>query len=365
MNSVPDKRNVVLSFSGVSKSFGDTRVIDDFSLDIFDGEFITLLGSSGCGKTTLLRIAAGFEDPSGGEILVDGEPITKMPPDKRPSNMVFQNYALFPHMTVAENVAYGPRLHGLGKQEIEDKVRSALEMVDLDGRSELSVLSLSGGQRQRVAIARALVNEPRILLLDEPLGALDLKLRRHMQMELRKIQENIGTTFIYVTHDQEEALTMSHRIVVMEEGRAMQIGTPDEVYARPANTFVARFIGESNLLPGRVVDAIDGETYRVHMDGQEDSLRCGYFGRESMQIGEETQVCFRPEELRIEPADGHGLRGRVLSRTLNGPQARYEISLETGGSLQANTPRGEVYRTEQTVTVNVPADVGVIVRDEI
>ena len=236
----------------ISKSFGDFEVLKDVSLEIKKGEFFSLLGPSGCGKTTLLRIIAGFEHPDNGVLTLDGENVLSLPPNKRHTNTVFQNYALFPHLTVFENVAFSPRLKGVSGAQIKNKVEEYIHLVRLEGHAEKKPNQLSGGQKQRVAIARALINEPRVLLLDEPLSALDAKLRQHMLIELDRIHDEIGITFIYVTHDQQEALSVSDRLAVMNQGDILQIGTPHEIYESPATDFVARFIGETNLFDGTV-----------------------------------------------------------------------------------------------------------------
>lgn len=252
------EEKILLSVKGVSKFFGDNEVLKSLSLDVYEGEFLTLLGPSGCGKTTLLRLIAGLEEPTKGSILLDGSDMTDLPPEKRPLNTVFQNYALFPHMNVAQNVAYGLKIRKTPRKEITRKVEEALALVQLSGYGKRSPAQLSGGQRQRVAIARAVVLAPRLLLLDEPLGALDLQLRRQMQQELKRLQKALGITFIYVTHDQEEALNMSDRIAVMREGRICQMGAPQEIYEHPNSMFTAQFIGQTNLLHARVKAVQDG-----------------------------------------------------------------------------------------------------------
>ena len=247
-----DKSQNIIELKHISKIYDDNgfKAVDDFNLEVKRGEFVTFLGPSGCGKTTTLRMIAGFELPSDGEILLNGEDISKLPANKRPINTVFQRYALFPHMNIYDNIAFGLKLKKLPKDEIRKKVRHVLDMVDLEGFENRKISTLSGGQQQRIAIARALVNEPEILMLDEPLGALDLKMRQEMQLELKNMHDQLGITFIYVTHDQEEALTMSDKIVVMSEGRIQQVGTPEDIYNEPQNAFVADFIGESNIFKG-------------------------------------------------------------------------------------------------------------------
>src|SRR6188472_2130160 len=244
----------------VTKQFGDVAAVDDLSLDIEEGEFFSMLGPSGCGKTTTLRMIGGFEDPTYGTVYLGGRDVTDLPPYKRDVNTVFQSYALFPHLNVFENVAFGLRRRKVGKDEVGTRVKDALKLVDLVGFEERKPPQMSGGQQQRVALARALVNHPKVLLLDEPLGALDLKLRKQMQLELKRIQQEVGITFIYVTHDQEEAMTMSNRLAVMRQGRIEQLGAPEDVYENPATEFVAGFLGASNLLEGEVKESTNGRS---------------------------------------------------------------------------------------------------------
>ena len=297
--------NKIIELKNISKSFDGETVLDGISLDIHDNEFITLLGPSGCGKTTTLRIIGGFETPDQGDVIFMGEKINNVPPHKRHVNTVFQRYALFPHLNVFENVAFPLRERKVPRKEIKEKVDRMLKMVMLSGFAERRVTSLSGGQQQRVAIARALVNEPKVLLLDEPLGALDLKLRKDMQQELKKIQKNTGITFIFVTHDQEEALSMSDTIVVMSHGKIQQIGTPTDIYNEPVNAFVADFIGESNI-----VDGIMLEDYKVSFGGQVfECLDKGFAPKD---------VVIRPEDVDIVAPENGALRGTVTSVTFMG-----------------------------------------------
>ena len=250
----------IISFSNVSKRFGTVTAVNQASFDIYRGEFFSLLGPSGCGKTTLLRIVAGFEAPTEGEILVDGQPMSATPPNRRPVNMVFQNYAIFPHLDVRRNIAFGMRKSGLSKTDLNKRIDEVLELIKLPGYGSRGSEELSGGQRQRVALARALIKQPKVLLLDEPLGALDKKLREQMQIELRQLQQQLGITFLFVTHDQEEALTLSDRIAVMSEGEVMEIASPAELYESPSSRFVADFIGNMNFFEGQVVDSEAGNT---------------------------------------------------------------------------------------------------------
>ena len=300
--------NKIIELKNISKAFDGETVLDNISLDIHDNEFMTLLGPSGCGKTTTLRIIGGFAYPDQGDVIFMGDRINDVPPHKRNVNTVFQKYALFPHLNVFENVAFPLRERKLPKQEIKEKVNKMLDMVMLSGFAHRRVTSLSGGQQQRVAIARALVNEPKVLLLDEPLGALDLKLRKDMQQELKKIQKSTGITFIFVTHDQEEALSMSDTIVVMSEGKIQQIGTPQDIYNEPVNAFVADFIGESNI-----VDGVMLADYKVRFGGQIfDCLDTGFAPNEPVD------VVIRPEDVDIvKPAPGV-LQGTVTSVTFMG-----------------------------------------------
>ena len=289
-------------------AFDDEIVLDDINLYFNDKEFLTLLGPSGCGKTTTLRIIGGFIKPTGGDVLFDGERINDVPPHKRKVNTVFQKYALFPHLDVYENVAFGLRLAKLPEQEIDERVTQMLEIVSLKGFENRKVSQLSGGQQQRVAIARALVNSPKVLLLDEPLGALDLRLRKDMQNELKRIQQAMGITFIYVTHDQEEALSMSDTVVVMDKGRIQQIGTPEDIYNEPKNAFVADFIGESNILDGVML-----EDRLVKFFGRK--FKCVDAGFEK---NEPVDVVIRPEDIDIVPPDDGHLCGTVTSVTFKG-----------------------------------------------
>ena len=298
----------IIELKNISKAFDGETVLDGISLDIYDNEFITLLGPSGCGKTTTLRIIGGFTTPDEGDLIFMGERINDVPPHRRHVNTVFQKYALFPHLNVFENVAFPLRERKLPKKEIKEKVDRMLSMVMLSGFADRRVTSLSGGQQQRVAIARALVNDPKVLLLDEPLGALDLKLRKDMQQELKKIQKNTGITFVFVTHDQEEALSMSDTIVVMSEGKIQQIGTPSDVYNEPINAFVADFIGESNI-----VDGVMLEDFRVSFGGHVfECLDKGFAKKEPVD------VVIRPEDVDIVAPDKGMLCGTVTSVTFMG-----------------------------------------------
>ena len=309
----------IVELRGVSKSFDGELVLDHIDLDIYDNEFLTLLGPSGCGKTTTLRIIGGFETADEGEVIFMGEEIGSVPPHKRNVNTVFQRYALFPHLNVFENVAFPLREKKVPKAEIDQRVNEMLSLVALKGFEKRSVTSLSGGQQQRVAIARALVGRPKVLLLDEPLAALDLKLRKDMQQELKNIQKATGITFIFVTHDQEEALSMSDTVVVMSEGRIQQIGTPIDIYNEPKNAFVADFIGESNILDGVML-----RDRRVSFSGH--VFDCV---DEGFELKEAVDVVIRPEDVDIVPAEKGMLRGIVTSVTFLG--VHYEIIVDING----------------------------------
>lgn len=307
----------LIELNNLTKEFNGQVVLKGIHLDIYENEFMTLLGPSGCGKTTTLRIVGGFEEASNGEVLFDGIDISAVPPYKRQVNTVFQKYALFPHMNVFDNVAFGLKIKKLDKDIIEQKVLKILHLVGLDGYEKRNISQLSGGQQQRVAIARALVNEPKVLLLDEPLGALDLKLRKAMQIELKNIQKEVGITFVYVTHDQEEALTMSDTIVVMNDGAIQQIGTPTDIYNEPENRFVAQFIGESNIVEGIFV-----KDFLVEFDNQQ--FVCVDKGFDENQ---EVDIVLRPEDLDIVE-DGQGkISGTVSAIIFKG--VHYEIIVET------------------------------------
>ena len=327
---------VIISLKGVSKSFGDVTVVDDFNLDIYKGEFVTFLGPSGCGKTTTLRMIAGFEKPTSGEILLNGEDITSIPPYKRPINTVFQRYALFPYLDVYDNVAFGLKLKKvpvkvtkrdgtevikmkhLSREEIDKKVSKALKVVDLEELENRDISTLSGGQQQRVAIARAIVNEPEILLLDEPLGALDLKMRKEMQLELKEMHKKLGITFIYVTHDQEEALTMSDKIVVMKSGEIQQVGTPTDIYNEPVNAYVANFIGESNI-------------YNATMVGKKKVKFLGHVFScvDNFEINEKVDVVVRPEDVLLRKVKSESntglLTGKITSKIFKGIHYQYIV----------------------------------------
>ena len=311
------KSKPIIELRDISKNFGDQQVLRGINLDIYDNEFLTLLGPSGCGKTTILRIIAGFEEPSNGQVLFNGENIAKLPPYKREVNTVFQKYALFPFLNVRDNVAFGLKLKGLDDDIISQRVDRMLSMVGLKGYEKRDVTRLSGGQQQRVAIARALINEPKVLLLDEPLGALDAKLRKGMQIELKKIQKEVGITFVFVTHDQEEALSMSDTIVVINDGIIQQVGSPMDIYNEPEKRFVAEFIGESNIIEGNMIrDCL------VKFDDIE--WECVDKG---FKPNEEIEVVLRPEDMDVVDVDQAKLTGTIVSKVFMG--VHYEYFVET------------------------------------
>ena len=309
----------IIELRHISKVYSDNgfKAVDDFNLEVKRGEFVTFLGPSGCGKTTTLRMIAGFEMPTSGEILLNGEDISQLPANKRPINTVFQRYALFPHMNIYDNIAFGLKLKKLPKEEIRKKVKRVLDIVDLEGFENRKISTLSGGQQQRIAIARALVNEPEILMLDEPLGALDLKMRQEMQLELKHMHDELGITFIYVTHDQEEALTMSDNIVVLSEGRIQQIGTPEDIYNEPQNAFVADFIGESNIFKGIMTGHM-----KVRFCGGE------FMGMDDVAEGTLVDVVVRPEDVIITKPEDGVVEGEVVSVIFKG--MHYEVTVESG-----------------------------------
>ncbi len=324
---------VAVELESVSKHFGSVVAVDNVSLSIQDGEFFSLLGPSGCGKTTTLRLVAGFEMPTSGKILIGGKVQGETPPYRRPVNTVFQNYALFPHMRVYDNVAFGLEMRKVPKDEIRRRVAEALELVHLPGMEQRKPEQLSGGQQQRVALARALVNHPKVLLLDEPLGALDLKLRKAMQLELKALQERVGITFIYVTHDQEEALTMSDRIAVMNQGHVLQVGRPEEIYERPADRFVADFIGETNFLHGTVQE-VRGKEVAVLIDG---ALTVWTTSAAAVVVGQEVDLAIRPEKvaLDVEMPTPRALPGVVSEVVYVGTDTRYVVRLTDRTTITA------------------------------
>jgi len=324
-------RRVAVELSGVTKRFGEFVAVDDLSLDIYEGEFFSLLGPSGCGKTTTLRMIAGFEEPTGGSISVAGEQVQGVPPYRRPVNTVFQSYAIFPHLNVFDNVAFGLRRSGVKGEELNTRVTEACEMVQLSGFEKRKPTMLSGGQQQRVALARALVNRPKVLLLDEPLGALDLKLRKELQLELRTLQHEVGITFVYVTHDQEEALTMSDRIAVMNEGKVQQIADPTTLYELPKNSFVANFIGQINVFSG-VVESVSGDRVTLRTSRE---MRIEAYSQEGagVEVGAEAQAAVRPEKIRFGGAGDNASTAEICQIVYLGVSTQYIAELPGGEKL--------------------------------
>ncbi|MBE5975765.1 MAG: ABC transporter ATP-binding protein [Paenibacillaceae bacterium] len=339
----------LIDLQNISKSFDGTMVLDDLNLSVKENTFVTLLGPSGCGKTTTLRIIGGFESPSKGEVIFDGQNITNLPPNKRQLNTVFQKYALFTHMSIAENIAFGLKIKNKSKSYIQDKIKYALKLVNLDGFENRSVSSLSGGQQQRIAIARAIVNEPRVLLLDEPLGALDLKLRQDMQYELIRLKNELGITFIYVTHDQEEALTMSDTIVVMNQGYIQQMGSPENIYNEPENAFVADFIGESNIVPGIML-----RDELVEIFGAKFACVDKGFGSNAP-----VDVVIRPEDIDLVAPENGSLEGVVTHLIFKG--VHYEMEVTSPDGFEWLVHSTDLFPVGQKVGIHVdPFDIQIM-----
>lgn len=326
------KDNNIIELKGITKSYGKDTILDNLSLNIKKNEFLTLLGPSGCGKTTTLKIIAGFETADSGQVVFENNIINDIPPYERQLNTVFQKYALFPHMNVYENIAFGLKLKKMPKDVIDQKVKEMLKLVALEGYENRDIEALSGGQQQRVAIARALVNKPKVLLLDEPLGALDMKLRKGMQIELKRIQQKLGITFIFVTHDQEEALTMSDTIVVMNKGEIQQMGSPEDIYNEPANSFVAKFIGESNIVDGTMLD-----DFKVEFAGR--IFNCVDKGFEK---NEAIEVVIRPEDFEMVKYEEGMLKGTVTSVIFKGVHYEIEVKDENHTWILHNTKHAEI-----------------------
>ena len=335
-----NQKPVLLQIRHLSKSYGDTQILQNINLDIYNGEFLTLLGPSGCGKTTLLRLIGGFELPNAGSLQLEGVDIAGLPAEKRPINTVFQQYALFPHMNVYDNIAYGLKLKGVPKTEIDQRVREALAMVQLDHTINRRPQDLSGGQQQRIAIARAVVNRPKMLLLDEPLSALDAKLREQMQSELKRLQRELGITFVFVTHDQQEALSMSDRIAVMKNGVFQQIDTPIGIYESPANLFTASFIGETNLFKGKVLE-VNPASIKVEVVEQNDGfhpIRELPRPKFDVQVGQNVNLLLRPEDIRVYYThEAHeGLIGNVVDSAYKGSTLDSVIRLKNGNIVKTS-----------------------------
>lgn len=331
---------IAVEIKKVSKQFGTVKALDSISLKIKRGDFFALLGPSGCGKTTLLRIVGGFESPSDGDILIEGKSVLRQPPYLRATNMVFQHLALFPHMVVFDNVAFGLKMKGFSSDEISKRVGDALELVKLEQFHKRRIDQLSGGQKQRVAIARALVNNPSVLLLDEPLGSLDLQLRLQMHEELRRLHRSLESTFIFVTHDQAEAITMSNRIGVMNEGRLLQVGTPEEIYGSPQKRFVAQFIGHTNMIEGKVAEDLGNWNYII--DWEKFRLPC--HTPLKLQLGKKVALALRYEKIKVNPIESGediAITGKVLEKTYMGSITRLDINLENEIIVTADLPSNE------------------------
>lgn len=328
----------IVEIKKVNKIFGETHVVHDMDMNIYEGEFLTLLGPSGCGKTTTLRMIGGFESPSNGSILIEGIPVQEKEPFERDVNTVFQSYALFPHMTIFDNVAYGLKVKKIKKSEIKERVEEMLSLVQLSGYEKRYPSQLSGGQKQRVAIARALINNPKVLLLDEPLGALDLKLRKQMQIELKRLQKKLGITFVYVTHDQEEALTMSDRIAVMYQGYIEQLGDPESIYEKPATKFVAEFIGESNLFEAAVMSAAGNQLTLSTETGNVLGI-----SKEAIEFGSAAYISVRPEKTVVtdSPVEGFTLHGIVKEQIYVGSILKCIITLPNGHEVKVSRISGQ------------------------
>ncbi len=357
------ENDTILELREIVKSYGGAPVLNGINLSVREGEFVTLLGASGCGKTTLLRIIAGLTEPDAGQVLLEGRDVSDWPPEKRDVNTVFQSYALFPHMSVRQNVAYALKLRGVDRQEADARVREALALVQMEGSEKKTPSKLSGGQRQRVAIARALISRPRVLLLDEPLGALDLQLRRQMQYELKRLQRQLGTTFVYVTHDQEEAINMSDRIVLLRGGRIEQQGAPNDIYDHPRTSYAAHFVGGANVLSG-TVERCDGATLLLRSE-------CGTMTAASdglpVRIGESLTLAIRGENIAIarEPGNGAALRGVVEANTFAGGMLR--ISVRLGGDTEVVVTRQGIhfdFAAGETVYLNWTPEAAVLVDRE-
>ncbi|MGF1717965.1 spermidine/putrescine ABC transporter ATP-binding protein PotA [Photobacterium chitinilyticum] len=336
MNAAQTTRKPVIQLTGLSKSFDGKQIITGLDLNVNDGEFLTILGPSGCGKTTVLRLIAGFENADAGQVIIADKDVTEIPAEHRHVNTVFQSYALFPHMTVFDNVAFGLRMQKVAESEIEPRVMEALCMVQLESFASRKPHQLSGGQQQRVAIARAVVNKPKVLLLDESLSALDYKLRKQMQIELKQLQRKLGITFIFVTHDQEEALSMSDRIIVMRDGNIEQDGSPREIYEEPKNLFVARFIGEINVFDATVKERLDEQRILANVEGRSSLLHC----KLPVNNRDKVKVLLRPEDIRLEEINNgetaNGIIGYVRDRTYKGMTLDSVVELESGTSVMVS-----------------------------
>ena len=361
--NAPGRLSLVELTKTFSNTVSDVTAVDHINLDIRPGEFITLLGPSGCGKTTTLRMIAGFEDASSGQVMLDGENMVVVPPNKRPMSMVFQSYALFPHLSVRENVAYGLRLRKKSAEEIKEEVDIALAAMNLTAMADRAPSQLSGGQQQRVALARAMVVRPKVLLFDEPLSNLDAKLRVKMRVEIRRMQKRLGISSVYVTHDQSEAMAMSDRIVVMNSGRIEQVDTPEEIYLHPATVFVADFVGRANFVPAQAQEVSEDGMVEIEALGQKIRVHSSEGAKEAVREGKETVVLVRPESMRIQPTDEKpatltGSLGQVVTSIFYGETVEYEIETEFGSLVcVVSDPRAEDLLEEgQYVRLGIEAE---------
>lgn len=354
----------IVSMMNVDKLYGDNHVVKNMNMNIAEGEFLTLLGPSGCGKTTTLRMISGFELPSSGTIKVQGERVEKKEPYQRDVNTVFQNYALFPNMNVYDNVAYGLKVKKVPKSEIHERVMEALKMVQLEGFEKRRITQMSGGQKQRVAIARAIINRPKVLLLDEPLGALDLKLRKQMQIELKRLQKKLGITFVYVTHDQEEALTMSDRIAIINQGRIEQLASPKDIYEHPKTRFVAGFIGETNLLDA-MVTSVDGDTALIGTEVGKATVKIP--SKTKVNIMDGVAVSVRPENMKFSstPVEGFSIKGVVKEKIFVGNLIKMMVNLNDGTEIRINRfDQGELAEDGDLVYLYWDLDKGVLIKEK-
>lgn len=370
------EKNVVLELKDIKKNFGETVVLKGVSLAIEEGEFVTFLGSSGCGKTTILRIIAGLEYPGSGSVLIEAKDMEKLGPEKRNVNMVFQNYALFPHMNVEQNIGYGLKIKGVAKDEIKRRVKEMLKLVQLEGFESRKPFAMSGGQRQRVAIARALINNPKVLLLDEPLGALDLQLRRQMQLELKHLQKELGITFVYITHDQEEAINMSDRIVILNNGYIEQVGTPEEIYDNPKTAYVARFVGSANILRGTVEEVYkDGVVLknafgtmkaRFRRNGANEGTDPNTGACYAIKPGDTLTLAVRSENIEIsrEPKSSIYIEGTVAEKSFAGGMLRIVVKVADGSEIVISRHGINIdYAIGEPVYMEWAAESAVIVED--
>jgi len=352
-------KKVIVKLENFSKKFGEKEIIKDINLEIYEGEFLTFLGSSGCGKTTILRSISGLDTPSSGKVYIDGEDVTNFEPPQRQVNTIFQNYALFPLMTVEKNIAFGLKMKKFPKEEIQKRVTKMLDLVHLNGYEKRKPKELSGGEQQRVSIARGLINNPKVLLLDEPLSALDLKLRKKMQLELKQLQRKLGITFIYVTHDQEEALSMSDRIVVLKDGRIEQIGTPVEVYENPKSLYVADFLGEANVFKGKITDRNNKYTLVTMQDGS--VLKCY---EKQFNLEDMVSLVVRPENIKINVKNKAFLRGKIVEQVYDGAFTKIHIKYEKQIVKSMISGNDKLHQVGDEVTISWDIEDAIVLRSE-